>query len=521
MLSFLILLPLQVPPPTSVVSLLLDLVSLACQTNLPERQSWRLSDSPRQQRVMLKSSVRAIGSFSSATESLTHPKSYFGAPFDASSSTEETAVMPVNMMDWEAHQRARKEQEKKNKAQAAETLHTFRGAGVFEMENNLANLRKEDRQKNLDAETTRHNYRANLEVVGKGMKRSTVPRVSQQVSAATVVDEVIPDISVAALAQVFNKSFQEEELITGNAPFMYIKRDEDSTAQSDVALPNSAPLTQPTEQTNDPKLVTTSSEEGLALDISDQNVCATMEESVLKTLLPLSSPSGMAEKMEESFAEHEVAPPNTLVQETMLPRMDISTFDDGVVVYNPTEDTIQAMVVVESSLADDWVDVQPWESSPAPPIGDDELSNMTTKHSNTLERHVESPIVPLRLDVEFFFALLTEATSPDVDRYMSAFVTVVGQLLKSGTTMGTSGVVSLHPHFAPYIRHVGVDKDYIDVRAHAQSEVKRFVVHASLPVFLAHSTGGGADARNGVLQLLRQVIENGSLLDAVTNTPLW
>lgn len=457
--------------------------------------------------------------FSSATELLTHAKSYFGAPRDFSSTTEEAAVMPVNMMDWEAQQRARKEQEKKNKAQAAETLHTFRGAGVFEMENSFANLRKEDRQKNLDAETTLHNYRANLEVVGKGMKRSTVPRVTQQVSAATVVEEVIPDISVAALTQVFNKSFQDEEYITGNSHFMNIKKAEDSAAQSNVTLPKSAPLTQPTEQTNDPNLVTSSSEEGLTLDIPDQNTRATIEKSMLKAPLSISSPSKMAEDMSESLEEHKVAPPNNLVQEAMLPPTDISTFDDGVVVDNPTNDIIQPMVVVESSLADDWVDVQPWESSPTLPIGDDELSNMTTKHSNTLEGHIEAPVVPLRLDVEFYFELLTETPSPDVDRYMSAFVTVVGRLLKSGTTMGTSGFVSLHPHFAPYIRHVGIDKDYIDVRAFGQSEVKKFVVHASLPVFLAHATGGGADARNGVLQLLRHVIENGLLLDAVTNTP--
>lgn len=437
--------------------------------------------------------------------------------------------MPVNMMDWEAQQRARKEQERKNKLEATATLHTFRGAASSEIESNLANMKKEDRQKTLDAEKTLHSYRANMEVIGKGMKKATVPRSLQDASAGEFLVEVTPDVSVSALAEAFNKTSPENELITGTAPNMNRTFAEETIPEPQPEPAALSLFTRPTEPALNPESVSSQVPVSVANDpvVDDEPLTA------LSVVAPLEPPAAAAADSADSAAMftpdiQEVPDTSTTNRElefTMptdlplipegLPQEISMPPDDCVVVENHDEttnfDMTESMVVVDMA-ADDWVDVK---ASDAKAHSEDEYSTMTTRHSN-VEGHVETPVAPVRLDVEFYFAVLTDSPSPDMSRYMTAIVRVFGPLL--GRTIGTSGIVSIRPHFPPYIRRVETDHGYYDMQGRSPA-VHRYQVHASLPVFLEKSTGGGADARNGMLQLLRQAVENGSLRDAATSSP--
>jgi len=406
----------------------------------------------------------------------------------------ENAVMPVNMIDWEAQQKARKEEERMKKAEAALSLHTFRGTGSSEIESNLANLKKEDRQKYLDAENTRHNYRANMDIVGKGMKKSAIPKADQLTEPAQLgAEENITDALVSELADGFSKTRKDDEIIAGTAPNMNFKRVDDTNLKPESSAWSMNVSSQDAEVVS-----------GTALYMNAEGT----EECSRDTGNSLAVSDPFSELMESN-----------VIVEPVASKQDVSSPDDGVFVENPGENMIDAleesMEDAEPALTDDWVDVEPpWVSQPAPPGGEDEWSTMTTKHSNTLTSNIAAPVRPVRLDVDFYFVLLTKSPSPEVLRYMVGITRVVGALLQNGMTMGTSGIVSLQRPFAPYVRNVEIDEAYVD--SQGKQDVHKLVIHASLPVFLAHSTGGGADARHGVLQLLRQVIENGSLLAAAT-----
>ena len=430
--------------------------------------------------------------------------------------------MPVNMMDWEAQQRARKEQERKNKLEATATLHTFRGAASSEIESNLANMKKEDRQKALGAEKTLHSYRANLEVIGKGMRKATIPRSVQDANNGEILVEVTPDVSVSALAEAFNKNYPENELITGTAPNM--KR---TSAEEMIPEPQPEPAVLSFTQSTQPGRIHESVSSHVPVLVSNNSVVDDEPIPALSVMAPFQPPTADSVDMftpdihqvpdtmminrEIEFTMPTELPliPEGVPQEISMPP------DDCVVVENPDEttnfDMTESMVVMDMA-ADDWVDVK---ASDTKAHSEDEYSTMTTRHSN-VEGHVETPVAPVRLDVEFYFAVLTDDPNPDMSRYMTAIVRLFGPLL--GKTMGTSGIVSIRPHFPPYIRSVQKDHGYHDIQGRSPT-VHRYQVHASLPVFLEKSTGGGADARNGMLHLLRQAVENGSLRDAATSLP--
>jgi len=343
--------------------------------------------------------------------------------------------MPVNMMDWEAQQRARKEQERKNKLEATVTLHTFRGAASSEIESNVANMKKEDRQKTLDAEKTLHSYRANMEVIGKGMKKATMPRSLQDANAGEVLIEVTPDVSVSALAEAFNKTSPDYKLITGTAPNMNRTSAEETIPEPQPELAVLS-FTQPTEPALIPESVSSQDPVSVSNDpvVDDEPLPAL---SVVATLEPPAAAAAAADSAAMFIPDIQEVPetlttnreleftmptdlpliPEGLPQEISMPP------DDCVVVENHDEatnfDMTESTVVVDMG-ADDWVDVK---ASDAKTHSEDEYSTMTTRHSN-VEGHVETPVAPVRLDVEFYFAVLTDAPRPDMNRYMTAIVRV-------------------------------------------------------------------------------------------------
>jgi len=109
---------------------------------------------------------------------------------------------------------------------------------------------------------------------------------------------------------------------------------------------------------------------------------------------------------------------------------------------------------------------------------------------------------PIRVDVEFYFALITTAPNPDYTTYMTKVSAAA-----AGASMRTSSV-SFSSEALPYIRNVVPDGSYYDTKG--RPDAKKFVVYAAVPVFVS-SAANTAEARGAVLSLLREAVQTGSL----------
>lgn len=113
---------------------------------------------------------------------------------------------PMNMADWNSQQRAQKEQERKNKAHAADNLRNHRG-GVKEDDTKLAAMRADERKQQQDAASMLHSYRGaadDVESKARPVRQDPVhPPPENNVSVEEV--QIAPG-SVSAMAEQFSSS---------------------------------------------------------------------------------------------------------------------------------------------------------------------------------------------------------------------------------------------------------------------------------------------------------------------------
>lgn len=122
---------------------------------------------------------------------------------------DEKGSIPLNMLDWQAQQRALKAADRQSKHQAAATLHSFQNTAVEQSA--LYALQKEDREKKRMSQEQLHQYRAAFTGTGK----TKGDREASRTDTAQSIDDVTSGINVSDAVAAFNRQPQETEILQG------------------------------------------------------------------------------------------------------------------------------------------------------------------------------------------------------------------------------------------------------------------------------------------------------------------
>jgi hypothetical protein len=171
---------------------------------------------------------------------------------------------PVNMMDWQAQQKAMKEADRQSKNQSAQNLHNFKATTLEQSA--LTGIKQEDREKQRLAQEQLHNYRATF--VGGGKKGGAAEKQVGDVDGGSTEDDVTSGINVLDAAASFGKSPEAAPELFGGGTFsmpsqetptvepasnpppppveepVMVEKPEDSSGEEWISVP---PQAQPTE----------------------------------------------------------------------------------------------------------------------------------------------------------------------------------------------------------------------------------------------------------------------------------
>lgn len=360
----------------------------------------------------------------------------------------ESGATPVNMLDWQAQQKALKEQDRMSKTETAKMLHNYRG-DTDEISSKLSTLKQEDRKSKQEAAQLLHNYRG---TIVEGATKSPKRPDGKHVPSAGLdpkVDQRSGEESVAALAAGFDQNGAQE--------VEFSSQQQDSSSSSPVMVDTPMP---PFESMPPPPPI-------VEQETSTDELVGTVTEGKQKDedwVSVESSSLPSPEKIEDMLA---VAASN----------------DSG-------EDTIsRAVTEVADNLDDDDMD-------------DSEETVLT-------EARVHASLsggghVSLRLDVEFSFGLVSTDTTPNTDKYMKAVAYIAQSLFAENRPAGTGGHAIYNADFEPFIRFVEDDTSFV-----AGPGAKRQVVHASLPMFIIN-WAEATSTRDGVKTVLKNAIQDGT-----------
>lgn len=366
----------------------------------------------------------------------------------------EKPSTPVTLSDWQAQQKAQKDQDRMSKNQTARMLHNYRRGDTDDISSKLSTMKQEDRKKQQEAARLLHNYRGTADGIAT---KSPKPNEGKHVMPQHVgtVDQRSGEESVASLAAGFNQNgivenetpVQQEVACSSPESPVMVDSPKDAPPDADRAAPTfvmdvqdnvSAPPAAP-----DDKPTTTTEEDWISVESS-------------------SVPS--PEKIEDMLAVEQKRP---------------RSFDSG-------EDAV-------TEKADNLDDTDDDEDEPV-------MTEAQLHASASGGGHVS-----LRLDVEFSFSLVSNDPTPNTDKYMKAVSAIAYSLFSENRPAGTRGHAIYNPDFEPFIRMVEGEDVYNG------QEGTRQIIHASLPMFIID----WADAtvtRETIKNILRNSIHDGSLL---------
>lgn len=364
----------------------------------------------------------------------------------------ENATTPVTLSDWQAQQKALKEQDRMSKTETAKMLHNYRG-DTDEISSKLSTLKQEDRKAQEEAARLLHNYRSTA-VEGaatKSPKRPDGKHITPEMD--TAVDQRSGEESVAALAAGFNQN-----------------------GTQDMAAPIASTMQQ--------EEATSSPESAVLVDTPDPFAAAAAAPAPLQQengLVTNTVVDGKPKEEEWVSVESDTVPSPEKVED-MLSAVAAS-HDSG-------EDTMsRAVTEVADNLDDDDMD----------DLEDNVLTEAQVHASLSGGGHVS-----LRLDVDFSFGLISIDVTPNADKYMSAVSSIAHSLFSENRPAGTGGHAIYNAAFQPFVRFSEEDSSYV-------GRGKRQVVHASLPMFIIN-WAEATSTRENVKNVLRNAIEDGSFL---------
>jgi len=371
--------------------------------------------------------------------------------------TAESAATPINMLDWQAQQKALKDQDRMSKTETAKMLHNYRG-DTDDISSKLSTLKQEDRKSKQEAARLLHSYRGTADITGT-TKSPKTRADGMPVEQGSAVDQRFGDESVASLAAGFNQNGVQD------TTFPVQQQYEGHTFSPESAVMVDAPVVAP------PIVVPEDSMQApVASAVPDVQSPKTTEEdwvSVESSTVP--SP----EKIEDILA-------------ASSKDRNPGSFDSG-------EDTMSRAVTEKADNLDD---------------DDDDMDDETEPVLTEAQLHASvsgGGHVSLRLDVEFSFGLVTNDLIPNTDKYMGAVSSIAHSLYSENRPAGTGGHAIYNPDFEPFVRFA--EDDY----AYAGLAAKRQLVHASLPMFIIN-WGEATSTREGVKDVLRAAVADGSFL---------
>jgi hypothetical protein len=138
---------------------------------------------------------------------------------------DEKGSIPLNMLDWQAQQRALKAADRESKHQAAATLHSFQNTAVEQSA--LYALQKEDREKKRMSQEQLHQYRAAFTGTGKTKGDREGPRTDTVQS----IDDVTSGINVSDAVAAFNQQPPETDILHGESQFRPVPPLEEETTE--------------------------------------------------------------------------------------------------------------------------------------------------------------------------------------------------------------------------------------------------------------------------------------------------
>jgi hypothetical protein len=122
---------------------------------------------------------------------------------------DEKATIPLNILDWQAQQRALKLADREMKNQATASLHSFQNKTVEQ--STLYTIQKEDREKKRLSQEQLHRYRSGFSNSSKKDKHKAAESFEGNIEPATDMNGV----NVSEIISNFNQKPSEEELIVG------------------------------------------------------------------------------------------------------------------------------------------------------------------------------------------------------------------------------------------------------------------------------------------------------------------
>lgn len=300
---------------------------------------------------------------------------------------DEKGSIPLNMLDWQAQQRALKAADREMKNQAAATLHSFQNTTVEQ--STLSALQKEEREKKRMSQEQLHQYRAAFTGTPG---RNTQRRSTEHADGVESSTDVMAGINVSDAIANLNQQRTEDEFIVGGREHLTNV----SSHKEDTSSP---------------------------FDFSDTNDKLAESETTADSMVLVESPHDMP---------HDLLPPvpDLIHEDHVTDQEDDDDDGEGDDLFDPIDAGPDGIVLVHEPKHDfdEWVSV----TQPA-----DDLDHMTMKHSN---RDVHHSVIPVSVPVDFSFALVSLDQPPNVDKYLRAAAFVVGvqdlPVLKSMTCTG-------------------------------------------------------------------------------------
>lgn len=372
----------------------------------------------------------------------------------------DSAATPINLLDWHAQQKTLKDQERMSKTQTAEFLHNYRGK-TPDAASILAQQKLEDRMQKETAAKLLHSYRGDGTMVGtlkspaKTGATGVAPSLAQQQT-----DQRTGEETVAFLVAGFSQNGDTApELAHPTSMFMPPPA---PSADESIVMVGTPP--QPQGALPLETLVTEASTEELARDGMKEEDWVSVESSNVP------STAEVEDMLAQSALEHQ-------------PEESFDSNDDAM---------SRAVTEVAGNIEDDdTVDMD------FPPRTEAQL-HATSAHG----RHVS-----LRLDVEFSFGLVSRDVPPNAEKYTISVSRIAHAQFAENRPAGSGGGHAIYnPVFTPFVRFVEDDLSW------SRSDgARRFIVHASLPMFIL-DWGEAASTRIGVRDALRTALEDGRFL---------
>lgn len=365
------------------------------------------------------------------------------------------AKTPINMMDWQAQQKALKEQDRMSKTETAKFLQSYRGADESSGVSMLSTIKQEDRRGKEDAARFLHSYRgdAGSSTPLKARKATTPVKTTDPnaVRGNMQPDQRFGEESVASLAAGFHQNGAQNVPTSGNSM--------DESMQSMVMVDTSSPS--PTESKESPILTTD----------AQRNAGEDDWVSVQSSNVP--SP----EKVEDMLRE--------IQAQEIIP---VDSFDSTTEEANNTDDISRAATEVAGNIDNNSDDDDISDATP--------LTEAQLHASGSRGGHLS-----LRLDVDFSFGLVSNDSQPDTDKYMKGVAAIAHLLFTENRPAGSMGHAIYNTNFYPFVRLVENDA----------SAPKTFIVHASLPMFIL-DWAEAPNTRLEVRNALKAAVQDGRLL---------